>query len=125
LQIIILIAVKKQGADCFRQKNYKGAIELWLESIKKSRSINYKTDDEVFKNIIACYNNIAIASYDLQQYHDTIKYTKDLFDYDPNNLKGLFRRCKALIALENYSDAQVYITRFMQNPKRKAAGNEK
>jgi len=52
-----------------------------------------------------CYSNIAMCHLNLNEWADALKMTEKSLDIDPNNVKTLFRKAKAMAGSKDYLPA--------------------
>lgn len=107
---------KNQGNDCYKQKNYKDAIEYYTQAIAvdASSSSNKKIDDltekekelELLKPIkVACYSNRAACNLEVKNYRRCINDCKSALLLDPSHTKSTYRAGKAYLATDHIGEA--------------------
>ncbi|ANB12807.1 Cns1p [Sugiyamaella lignohabitans] len=88
---------KEQGNDCYRQKNYKDAIEFYTKALDVKCEV-----DEIN---VACYVNRAACNLELKNYRRCIGDCKLALKISPKNVKALFRSSKAYLAVDRVDEA--------------------
>eukprot|EP01035_Chromulina_nebulosa_P020885 gene20885-27073_t len=79
--------LKDQGTECYKEKNFAEAINLYEEASRLIESVS--SGEQLW---ISCKLNSSQASINLQSYPDAVQYASEALKKDPNNVKALYRR---------------------------------
>lgn len=94
------------GNILFGEENYEGAADLYTRSIRLAEAEEERQGKLVCKSeIILGYSNRAEAYIRLQEYAKALSDAKKALSRDPNHLKSLFRKGRALLGLSQYEQA--------------------
>ena len=94
------------GNLLFGEENYQGAAELYTRSIRLAEAEEQRQGKLVCKSeVILGYSNRAEAYIRLQEYSNALADAKKALSRDPNHLKSLFRKGRALLGLSQYEQA--------------------
>ncbi|KAH8584217.1 TPR repeat [Cryptosporidium sp. chipmunk genotype I] len=103
-------SAKEKGNEEYNNKEYEKAIEHWLRAYRSccyilSKNV-YSEMPEKEKEIrvlkMQLDSNLSIAYLKLQDYPNTIHYANKALEYEPNNLKALHHKSRALFELSEY-----------------------
>jgi len=100
--------LKQQGNECFKNKDYDSAIELYNRALS--------IDD---KHVVILSNRSLVYAH-LRQWYNALSDAERVLDIDPNDLKAMYRKAKALHGLKRY-DEEVAV---LQRGIRKAPQNK-
>lgn len=87
--------LKDEGNRFFRQADYGGALEKYMEALKIT-----KEGDSETKAVL--HNNKAMAYLKLDRFEDAREEASTVLLFDPSNVKALFRRAQANEGLGKY-----------------------
>uniref|UniRef100_A0A915DN88 Mitochondrial import receptor subunit TOM70 n=1 Tax=Ditylenchus dipsaci TaxID=166011 RepID=A0A915DN88_9BILA len=107
---------KKQGNECFRLKDYQGALNNFMWAVDALKSIEYgptgdadsvaaqkkKTAIDLMSN---CYNNMAACYENLGDHSNCIKYCSLAIDLNSKYWKAINRRSRAFAKMQKYREA--------------------
>ncbi|KAG0569456.1 hypothetical protein KC19_6G091500 [Ceratodon purpureus] len=94
------------GNLLFGEENYQGAADLYTRSIRLAVAEEERQGKLVCKSeVILGYSNRAEAYIRLQEYSKALADAKKALSRDPNHLKSLFRKGRALLGLSQYEQA--------------------
>ncbi|KAJ6246494.1 import receptor subunit tom70 [Anaeramoeba flamelloides] len=88
---------KEKGNNCFRNQDYKRAIEYYTHAINLSPK-QFKEELSIY------YSNRAACFIQLQKFDLVISDCNKSLKYNQKNIKSVFRRSKALIAQKNFQE---------------------
>ncbi|EEB06856.1 HSP chaperone complex subunit [Schizosaccharomyces japonicus yFS275] len=89
---------REHGNECFKQKQYKEAIEYYTKAIAQKCG---HTDIE-----IACYSNRAGCNLIFGNYRKVLDDCAQVLKRDPKHVKAYYRSAKALIVLKRLDEAE-------------------
>ena len=125
---------KQQGSELFKSGHYRGA------SIRYSRAIQYlaavdpdtplevDTLEEYEKEILSLrtvtLTNLAACQLRFNQFDHVVKNCSRVLEVDPKNVKSLYRRAKALLAMKDFEASRTDLLRAKEADPGNQAINE-
>ena len=98
---------RKTANDLFSAGVYEGAIELYNSALDKLSQVdNAENDNSVLEARILCILNKAACYLKLDQNEQAINCCDEILRLQPNNLKALYRKARALHNLSRYVEAR-------------------
>ncbi|KAJ3043836.1 40S ribosomal protein [Rhizophlyctis rosea] len=88
---------KNQGNDCYKQKDYRNAIQYY------NKGLQAKSDNRILNATLLC--NRAAVNLDLGNYRKVLTDCAAALRLDLSNIKAFFRSTKALLALDRVDEA--------------------
>ncbi|KAF7240850.1 Mitochondrial import receptor subunit TOM34 [Varanus komodoensis] len=95
-------ALKLEGNEFVKKRNYKKAVEKYTESLK------------LHKLECATYTNRALCYLNLQQYKEAIQDCSEALKIDPKNVKAFYRRAQAYKELKDYKSSKADINSLLK-----------
>jgi AH receptor-interacting protein len=93
--------LKAKGNELFKEANYAEACKKYEEAISYLEHflVKEKPNDTEWNKLneqkIPILLNYCLCKFNLKEYYSCIEHTTTILDFDPNNVKALFRRAKA------------------------------
>ncbi len=115
---------RERGNIFYRRKDYSIALQCYQNAIKFLDTTEYPLIEEdhqssiLIDRYIQVQNNLAQVHLLNNQYEQCLNAINNVFKYDINNIKALFRQAKALIELGNYDHAIQPLKLLLQNPRK-------
>ncbi len=102
---------KDSGSNLFKEKRYRGA------SVRYSKAIKYlapagigssesKLSEEISKLGALCMLNLAACQLQLNLPNHVVTNCSRVLQIEPTNVKGLYRRAKALLDMKDFEEAR-------------------
>lgn len=125
---------KNKGSEFFKVKNYQGASIHYSKAIKYLAGVDPDTPYEVEiieeherdipKVRVQSFLNLAACQLQLGQHGHVVSNCSKVLEVEPNNLKGLYRRAKALLATKDFEAAREDLIRAKEVDPASQAINE-
>lgn len=94
------------GNQLFAEEDFLGATELYTKSIFRAEKEEQRLNGSVCASeVLLGYSNRAEAWIRLNRYEMALEDAQNALSRDPNHLKSLFRKGRALLGLGQYEDA--------------------
>lgn len=109
-----------EGNELFAKKNYQMAAYKYRKAlaIMEQLLLREKPGDEEWIRLdhikIPLLSNLSQCELYLKDYYQAITHTTEVLEKDPNNVKALFRRAKAHLAVFNIDECRKDFTRVIQ-----------
>lgn len=107
---------KDRGSELFKAKHYHGASIRYSKAIKYLAILNPSGSDgaetleehkEMLKLRMLCLLNLAACQLHLGCHDHVVTNCDKVLHVEPTNVKGLFRRAKALLCMKDFEGARV------------------
>ncbi|CAH2293351.1 peptidyl-prolyl cis-trans isomerase FKBP8 isoform X1 [Pelobates cultripes] len=110
---------RERGNFYYQQANYVFAInsyEIALKIINSSSKVEFSSEEEaeLLDVKIKCLNNLAAAQLKLDHFEAALKSCNLVLEYQPENIKALFRKGKVLAQQGEYSEAIVILRKALK-----------
>ncbi|XP_064607794.1 peptidyl-prolyl cis-trans isomerase FKBP8-like [Liolophura sinensis] len=123
---------RERGNYLFGRSDYTGAINSYSKALKILNDDNLSHSEEdvsllqqLVDTRVKCYNNIAAAQLKVEAYAAAIKSCDEVLKVQPQNIKALFRKGKALASKGNTELAITVLKRAVQlDPESKIVQQE-
>lgn len=108
----LIPVLKEQGNALVKEKKYKEAAEKYEEALRELESFMLKEKprdkewNELNEQKLPILSNFSLCRYHLKDYYACIEHTSHILEFQPNNVKALFRRGKAHMAVWNVNNAK-------------------
>ena len=94
------------GNQLFAEEDFLGATQLYTKSILRAEKEEQRLNGSVCASeVLLGYSNRAEAWIRLNRYEMALEDAQNALSRDPNHLKSLFRKGRALLGLGQYEDA--------------------
>lgn len=94
------------GNELYAREEFSGAINLYKRGIKY---LEGSDDKDVFCMKIKCLNNLSAAQLKVKAYKMAIQSLDTVLQYEPENVKALFRKGKCLDGMKKEEEALEYL----------------
>ena len=121
--------LKSIGTNCFKEGKLSLAERFYIRALRFIISVCHPKDvkdlDENEKQQFlelrsACSLNVAACQLKGKRYHDVIIHCSRALEDNPSNIKALYRRCQAYLALDELENAKADIQKGLSSePKNK------
>lgn len=112
--------LREEGNSLYRMGKYREAVEKYYEAISylEQMSVKEKPKCDAWNQIeekkVPLLLNYSQCKLLLKEYREVIKHTTQVLEFDPNNVKALFRRGKAHSACWNVEEAESDMGRVLE-----------
>ncbi|XP_075982712.1 uncharacterized protein LOC142980964 [Anticarsia gemmatalis] len=104
---------KEQGVELVKQKRIVDAFRRFNKSLKMLIATEPLDPDAVSEDVVQemidlkvkLYNNLAHCQLQFNEYDAALQLCNKALNFDPENVKALYRRCTAYSGLQMYEDA--------------------
>ncbi|XP_054708348.1 peptidyl-prolyl cis-trans isomerase FKBP4-like [Uloborus diversus] len=118
---------KEKGTSFFKSGNYRVALRQfkWIPTLlEKEPGVPEESQESRRSLLLSGFLNIALCLLKMENYFEAIKYCDKALQIDPDNEKGLFRRGKAKMMINDCQDAlKDFQTLCTLSPENKVAKN--
>jgi AH receptor-interacting protein len=104
--------LKQEGNELFKEKNYEQAARKYEEALNYLEQLMLKEKPKdvdwlkLNQQKLPILLNYSMCKYNLADYYSCIEHTNTILEYEPENVKALFRRAKANVAVWNLNEAR-------------------
>jgi len=104
--------LKEDGNALVKQKMYKEALEKYEEALRYLEQFMLKEKpnciewNELNEQKLPILFNHSLCKYHLKDFYTCIEHTTTILEFQPNNVKALFRRAKAHMAVWNIEETR-------------------
>ncbi|XP_030066908.1 mitochondrial import receptor subunit TOM34 isoform X2 [Microcaecilia unicolor] len=105
-------ALKEEGNEWVKKKNYRKAIDKYSESLKFNNRES------------AAYTNRALCYLSLNQHQEAVKDCTEALKLDAGNVKAFYRRAQALKELKDYTSSLADIKQLLEVEPNNTAGQK-
>jgi AH receptor-interacting protein len=112
-QIKAIPSLKESGNSLFKEKKYAEALEKYGEALGylEQLMLKEKPNDVEWNALneqkIPILLNFSLCKFNLNEFYSCIEHTSSILEYQPNNVKALFRRAKSHAAVWNLNEARI------------------
>uniref|UniRef100_A0A1B6DV55 AIP/AIPL N-terminal FKBP-type PPIase domain-containing protein n=1 Tax=Clastoptera arizonana TaxID=38151 RepID=A0A1B6DV55_9HEMI len=117
----------EQANDLYKVEKYKDAAQIYAQAIGflEQLMLKEKPKDvewiELNQKKIPLLLNYAQCQFKLGEFYDVIEHSTTVLEFEPDNVKAIFRRAKAHAAVWNIAEAKSDFERVLKlNPKLKS-----
>lgn len=111
-RIKIIPILKEEGNVLFKEKNYKEACDKYQEALGylEQQLLREKPNDEDWNKInetkLPILFNFSLCKFHLNEFYSCIEHTTSILEYQPSNVKAMYRRAKAHASVGNLDEAR-------------------
>ena len=112
-QVKIIPVLKEKGNELFKQKLYKEASAKYQEALGHLEQLMLKEKphdiewNEMNAQKMPILLNYSMCKFNTGDYYECIEHVNTILESQPSNVKALFRRAKANMAIWNFEQARL------------------
>lgn len=111
-----------RGNELYSRDDFSGAINLYKRGVKYLEGCD---DKDVFSMKIKCLNNLSAAQLKVKAFKMAIQSLDSVLQYEPKNVKALFRKGKCLDGMKKEEEALEYLKKASSlDPNNKSISTE-
>ncbi|KAK3101889.1 hypothetical protein FSP39_007078 [Pinctada imbricata] len=118
---------KSKGTKYFKEENFKLACKCYEKVIKYLEFETVTEEDDKAKRrelMLAAHLNVAMCKLKTKEWYDSKKHCEKALEFDPNNVKGFFRKAQAEYELKDWKESKADYQKVLElEPANKAAKN--